>query len=605
MKSSTKYEPFPLALCLLLIAVAYLPTFSGEFILDDRAFVKENPYIQRFHDLTSYLAQEDGISNHVYDGRHSGYYRPLISISYTLDLKMWGMNPAGFRTTNLALHLLTCLLIYAVLRCFINPGVSLCLAVLLFGLHPAHTETVSWVSSRNNILVTLFSLATLYCHIKANDGAYVWWRVCSLICFGLALLCKEFAVMVLPILICYDCFKGKENRSLMERGSVYGLFMALTLGYLILRSMAVPDMTPPRGGDVLWWQPIFYLPYLILYNLRIVLFPYGLHNFIIRYPEDHIGGEALAGFVGLGVLLWSLFHFRRDWKSMFGVLSFLIGLFPVLNVIPTSAYSLVSMRWLYFPMIFLVFTAERAISKVLRVRETLLGISLLMPIVLYCGIYTFILNDSHWKREEDFFRNEVVLFDNHFYQSDFARTLHMTGDYDKAVAHYEKALKEGPLRADTYINFAGLLVEMGKLDEALENLGRAETLYMDQKDRGAFYNNQGVAHFRKGDFLQAIEAFGQASSVVPDELSYLMNLGLAYLEAERDGEAIGTFKSCLDLEPNQVKVWKHLSLSHARNGDHKEALSILEEMPPRLAKGDPYIQKMIKDLREIKAAAAD
>ena len=303
MKPFLKYEIFPLAFCLLLITLAYLPTFSGEFILDDRPFVKENPYIQRFHGPISYLTQEDGISSQASDGRHSGYYRPLISLSYTLDLKMWGMNPAGFRTTNLLLHLLTSLLLYTVLRRFISPGFSLWLAVLLFGLHPANTETVSWVSSRNNILVALFSLATLYCHIRGEDGNR-WWRICSWICFSLSLLCKEFAVMMLPILICYDQFMGKARHPLLKRGVDYLPFLALIIGYLVLRSTAVPEIAPPRG-DVSWSQAIYFTPFIIMYHLRIVLFPFGLHNFMVAYPGDYIGGEALAGFMGLGMLVLS------------------------------------------------------------------------------------------------------------------------------------------------------------------------------------------------------------------------------------------------------------------------------------------------------------
>jgi tetratricopeptide (TPR) repeat protein len=595
MKSSIKYDFLPLIFCLLLIAIAYLPTFSGEFILDDRPFVKENPYIQRFHGLVSYLTQEDGISHQASDGRHSGYYRPLLSLSYTLDLKMWGMNPAGFRFTNLLLHLLICLLLYAVLRRFIRSRLSLCLAVLLFGLHPANTETVSWVSSRNNILVALFSLAVLYCHMKGNADTNGWWRICALVCFGFSLLSKEFAVMILPILICYDQVMVKNREPLLKRAKSYIPFLALILGYFVLRSMAVPEFAPPRS-NISWWQSIYYTPFLIMVNLRIVLLPYGLHNFMITYPEDYLGGEALAGFIGLGMLAWALRHFRQHSSFLFAVLAFLLALFPILNIIPTSATSLVSMRWLYFPMIFLVFTAETGIRRVMKVGRTFLGTSLLILIVLYFGIYTFILNNNHWKREEDFFRNEVVLFDNRFYESDYARMLHRGGDYQKAIVHYKKALKDNPKRADTYINFASLLVEMGKPDEALQYLRRAEPLYMAQKDVAAFYNNKGVAHFRKRAFLQAIEAFQQASSVAPNELSYLNNLGLAYLEAERYGEAIDVFENCLRLEPNQLKPKKHLSLSYARSGEVEKALKVLKTIPSKLADRDPSIHKMIKDM---------
>jgi len=90
MKYISKMMP-TIFLCLLIISVSCIPTFSGQFILDDIAFVKENPYIKEFHTLTSYLFQEDGIFNDGMGEYYSGYYRPLINFTYTLDYKIWGM----------------------------------------------------------------------------------------------------------------------------------------------------------------------------------------------------------------------------------------------------------------------------------------------------------------------------------------------------------------------------------------------------------------------------------------------------------------------------------------------------------------------------------
>ena len=159
---------YPLLLC-FLVAAAYMPTLTGEFILDDRPYVEENPYIKQFHSLRSYFSQEDGIVDY-FRNVHSGYYRPLINLSYTLDYKIWGMKASGFRATNLIFHLLSCLLLYQLLQRFSAGRLVPFAVTLLFGLHPVNTEAVAWVTSRNNILVTLFCLLSFRFYVEAGEA---------------------------------------------------------------------------------------------------------------------------------------------------------------------------------------------------------------------------------------------------------------------------------------------------------------------------------------------------------------------------------------------------------------------------------------------------
>jgi hypothetical protein len=98
---------YPLVLGVLVV-LAYFPTLTGDFILDDRPLIQNNSYVKAPQTPISYLSQEDGTG--------TGYYRPLINFTYWLDYKIWGMNGAGFRTSNLFYHLLACILFFFVLR---------------------------------------------------------------------------------------------------------------------------------------------------------------------------------------------------------------------------------------------------------------------------------------------------------------------------------------------------------------------------------------------------------------------------------------------------------------------------------------------------------
>src|SRR4030043_445286 len=86
----------------ILVIIAYFPTFSGEFILDDNPLVKNNPFIRESHSIATYFSQEDGIVDiRDLSEYHSGYYRPLINMTYRLDYKLWGKDATRFSISKL------------------------------------------------------------------------------------------------------------------------------------------------------------------------------------------------------------------------------------------------------------------------------------------------------------------------------------------------------------------------------------------------------------------------------------------------------------------------------------------------------------------------
>jgi tetratricopeptide (TPR) repeat protein len=537
-----KKKLIPTALICLAVTLAYCPTFWGDFILDDKPFVKDNPYIRQFHGLGSYLLQADGIVPAQSGHRRSNYYRPLVNISYGIDAKIWGLNPFGFRLTNLLLHLAACLLVLKVLELQPIAKAGGYAAVLLFGLHPANTEAVSWIASRNNILVTVFSLASFIFYIKRSRGGSRWSGALALICFALALLCKEFALMLLPIIILYDRLLADPRPSFDRQVWGYAAYGGIILAYLALRRLALEAALPlPDTGHLR--QSLFFAPFLIVYNLRLVLLPFGLHNFMVSYSDDYLGPAALYGFVGVGLLALFLWRNRRNKVPLFAILAFLVALLPVLNVVPTSAWSLVSMRWLYFPITLLTFLAAWGIQPLLRSQRSRFGLLVLGIITLYLGVYTYVLNDGLWRSETDFFENEVRAFKNYFYSGDLARAYHLRGDLEKASSYYEIAERHpSPHRGALLINHAGLLAETGKPRAALTHLEKAETFDLTTKERGILHNNKGAAHFKLKEHPKAINSFLKAVEFSPKEPTYWRNLSTAYQSAGEREEGIAALK---------------------------------------------------------------
>jgi len=68
-----------------LVVISYWPTFSGDFLFDDNALVKNNQFIRNPQSIIKYFSQEDGIADERdFGSYHSGYYRPLINMAYRL-----------------------------------------------------------------------------------------------------------------------------------------------------------------------------------------------------------------------------------------------------------------------------------------------------------------------------------------------------------------------------------------------------------------------------------------------------------------------------------------------------------------------------------------
>jgi len=204
-----KYLPY--ILIIFLVIFAYWPSLSGNFIFDDLSLIKNNPYIQNLHSLSSYLAQEDGITAKERNPHlHTGYYRPLLNFTYFLDFKLWGLNAQGFRLTNVLLHLICSLLIFQMLIYLRIDIIPAFLGSVFFALHPTATETVSMIVCRNNLLATIFCIISFMFY----GGSLLnrkWLLHLSALFFGLGLLSKEIAVMLLPILFLYNRFFAEKK----------------------------------------------------------------------------------------------------------------------------------------------------------------------------------------------------------------------------------------------------------------------------------------------------------------------------------------------------------------------------------------------------------
>lgn len=560
-----KLSWFCFPLIVFLVIIVYYPTFTGGFILDDRPLIENNSYITKTHSIVSYLSQEDGITDdwdkHNY---HTGYYRPLVNLTYWMDYKLWDMKACGFRITNLILHILSCLVLFKILVLSVGNWRTAFLAVAIFALHPVNTESVSLITSRNNILVTLFILLSLYFYINA-------WRENNRIVFPIsaffflcAVLSKEFAIMLLPVFFLCHRFLFEKKEGALRELKTYLPFVLIIIFYFILRYRVTGSVLTPSDMDD-FWRRVYFVPYIIMWNLKLIFLPWNLHSFSLSYPDSFFDWRVLSSIVLFVLICISTWFFRRNRILLFSGLSSLIFMFPVLNVIPTASVSLVAMRWMYLPMAFISMGAALVLGWAINHRQAF-TIMALCVIISYLGAYSFVLNKNLWHNEKVFFDLEARGFNNKLYAGGLAESLFEQGRGREAEKYFLTAIESYPREAINYINYSALLLDADRWESALSYLDKAEGLVTTGKERKNLLNNMGVALTYGGKPDEAAESLRRALELDPGFAEAHNNMGVVLLNQGKVNDAISHFREAIRIKKNYTEAGNNLKVALNRRG---------------------------------------
>src|SRR5262245_21000926 len=129
-----------LALALATVGVYGQTVWSDfEFLnVDDNEYVTANPHVQ--HGWAFEAVDWAFTTFHAYN------WHPLTWVSLQLDNQLFGLNPRWYHLTNVLLHTANTLLLFAILLRMTAATWPSAFVAALFALHPAHVESVAWVT---------------------------------------------------------------------------------------------------------------------------------------------------------------------------------------------------------------------------------------------------------------------------------------------------------------------------------------------------------------------------------------------------------------------------------------------------------------------------
>lgn len=359
----------PAILVLVAVAAIYAQVVHFEYAWDDLALFIDSPALRGGSDAIA------AITRPILPG--TSYFRPAVLLSFLLEFKYLGMSASLSHLVNLAFFLLNIAMVGVLAwQLFPERRYLPTLAMLLYGIHPAMVESVSWVAGRFDLMVTFFVLFGLLCYVGTER---VTLRVlgCSL-AFFCAAASKEMAVIYPPLLgvICLLLLREQSLVSFISRFSrrrdlwvAVGVLVA-GLVYLWLRQHFLTNManTDPRMATLSILERAAFVGHTILFYLRVCFLPFmdigTMHPFdpvAMTLPSKVVGLIALLAFSGFcGWALW-----RRS-ALMLLALGWCVSILPVSNILPlTVGGNIGHERFMALPLVFLSLWAAYALVGLL------------------------------------------------------------------------------------------------------------------------------------------------------------------------------------------------------------------------------------------------
>jgi len=144
-------------------------------------------------------------------------------------------------------------------------------------------------------------------------------------------------------------------------------------------------------------------------------------------------------------------------------------------------------------------------------------------------------------------------------------------NWKAAENNFKKAIELKPSFASAYEKYALYLALLGRYDEALPLMLRANEL--DPLSASVSTGIGRIYHF-SGQYNKAIEQFKKTLQIYPDYAEAVFALGLSYSYTERYEQAIATLKKALELSNGRLVIQIALARAYAFSGQKEEVLKI-------------------------------
>ncbi|HZV36370.1 MAG TPA: tetratricopeptide repeat protein, partial [Verrucomicrobiae bacterium] len=518
-----------LCLSLGVITLAlYWPARSFNFVLfDDNEYVTQNPHVQTG-------LRWNGIA-WAFETNYASNWHPLTWISHMLDCQLYGMNPGGHHFTSVLLHVFNVMLLYLVLLRLTDEAWPSWIVAGLFGWHPAHVESVAWISERKDVLSTFFGLLTMLSYtsfVRAgrNPKASTLYYLAALFSFALSLLSKPMLVTLPFVLMLLDYWPlrrinlarqsnaAEKASETAERQSRIKACLIEKIPFLLLAlvSCVITMQAQERAvGSSPFWTHIGDVAVAYVKYLKMMLWPVNLAFFYPRTGAPPVGHVVIALMLLSALSVAALSCVRGAPYFPVGWFWFLGTLVPAIGLVQVGSQTMAD-RYTYFPSIGLFLIVAWALSCFLKKRERW-QIALKGAMLLALGAYFVAarVQLGYWRNSFTLADHARKVTDENFAAySVLADDAEQAGDYAKAIEYAKTSLAYEPNYASAHYLLGVACLETGRLGEAISHLSEAAAL---RPSAPLIYQKLGRALLAGGRFNEAFKQFSTALKMDPTD----------------------------------------------------------------------------------------
>ncbi|MEW6557619.1 MAG: tetratricopeptide repeat protein [Elusimicrobiota bacterium] len=578
-------------LILLFGFLVYSNTLKNPYLWDDGLFIQNGNFIKRFENCWVFFSPKN-----YFKYTQDFTYRPLPFLLHIVNYKIWNTKPVGHRITNVILHIANAVLVYFLVLYLLKNNFAAFLSGLFFVVHPVNTEVVNMVSFVETQLSTLFFLLAflLYVYLSSRQliADYYYYYRFSVLCFFLAVFCKETAITLPAIIILYDLILPRKH--LFYHGSTktrnldffrnfvsswskkYVPFFAVAVFYLVVRFFIFRH---PTEATIKYPGNSFITNIkAILVYLSVVFSPFNLsveHN--IKVPTTFLEPRVIFGFsVVIIFLVISIYVYKKSTflrPHFFWLLWIPITFLPTSNIIPMQ--NIVAERYLYLPLIGICVFVAVLLDKIGR-RQLIAVYGMAGCIVILLAAMTVIRNRD-WKDDWTFYLKTLKQNpDSPGANINIAMMYAKKKDFNKAIEHINTALKMDPDYVDGQATLASIYQDFGYFDKALEIYQKTVSEKKYTYHKAPFFN-LGVIYKIKKQYTNAIKNFNKAI-----ELNPLSSISYSHLAEiyETQGDIIKAknyFEKSADINPDDYIAFNSIGIIYIQKGMHNRALKYLKK----------------------------
>ncbi|MFT3908026.1 MAG: tetratricopeptide repeat protein [Ferruginibacter sp.] len=570
----------------------YFNTVLNEYALDDGIVITDNQFTKKgFAGVSEILSNESfaglpGVSTELSGGR----YRPLSIATFAMEYGIFGPKPSVSHLINALLYGFLCVLLFYFLREYVfrNNASAAFIATLIFAVHPLHTDVVSNIKGRDEVLCLLLLLISLITYLKYFEKRKTGLLVVSLIAYFLSLLAKENGITFIAVvpLVIYFFMNKKFNESLKTMIPFVLVFTA----YLLIR-LKITGLHSVETQEVMnapfilaTGSEAFATKLMILgKDLWMLVFPHPL-SFDYSYNQIPYVNFTdwkciLSILINAALVFLAIKLFNKKHMISFAILFYYITLSITTNFV-FDVGSPFNERFLFQPSIGFAI----AIAFLLNYLGTIkpgnpllktVSIAIFVFIIAAGSIKTFMRN-FEWKNNDSLFIADVVHTPNSAKTNNFTGVAWLKKTetekdsakrevyFEKAIPYFNQALKVHPDFADAYIDLGNIYAQQGKLEKAKEVLMKAKAIYatnnvlaINMQYLGQRYEAEAKRLFDQKKPEEAIKAANSSLECFPANVGLLYNLGGYYLTMHNVPKAREMWTKALELEPNNanIKSW--------------------------------------------------